>query len=252
MAHSRESFQEDLFGAIENGDTPRWTLCVQLMPESDATKTAYNPFDLTKVWPHRDYPLIEVGVLELHRNADNYFAQIEQLAFSPSNVVPGIGFSPDKVLQARVFSYADAHRYRLGTHYEMLPANAPKCPVHHYHRDGAMRLDVPRYSEGDNAFYEPNSFGGPLQDSSLGEPPLHLSGAAARWNHRTDNDDYTQAGNLFRLFNEGERLRLACNIADSMAGVPDTIVARQLSHFAAADPRYAELVKQALRRDLRG
>jgi catalase len=252
VGHSRESFQEDLFRAIENGDAPRWTLCVQLMPESDTGKTAYNPFDLTKVWPHADYPLIEVGVLELDRNADNYFAQIEQLAFSPSNVVPGIGFSPDKVLQARVFSYADAHRYRLGTHYETLPANAPRCPVHHYHRDGAMRSDVPRYNEGDNAFYEPNSFGGPVQDASASEPPLHLSGDAARWNHRTGNDDYTQAGNLFRLFEEDQQHRLARNIAESMAGVPDAIVARQLLHFAAADPLYAELVKQALRGDLRG
>jgi len=251
VARTRESFQEDLFGAIEAGDAPRWKLCVQLMPEADAARTAYNPFDITKVWPHRDYPLVEVGVLELDRNADNYFAQIEQLAFSPSNVVPGIGFSPDKLLQARVFAYADAHRYRIGTHYEKLPVNAPKCPVNHYHADGAMRPDVPRYGEGDNAYYEPSSFGGPQQDASVREPALPLSGAADRWNHRDGNDDYTQAGDLFRLLDDAQRQRLAGNIAASMAGVPDAIVARQLVHFAAADPRYAALVEQALREGMR-
>ena len=143
---SRESYQEDLFGAIEQGEFPKWRMYVQIMPETDAEKTPYNPFDLTKVWPHADYPLIEVGVLELNRNPDNYFAEIEQAAFSPSNIVPGIGFSPDKMLQARIFSYADAHRYRLGTHYEALPVNAPKCPVHHYHKDGAMRFFTQRYA----------------------------------------------------------------------------------------------------------
>ena len=137
---SRETYQEEFFGSIERGEFPRWTLYVQVMPEKEAEKTSYNPFDLTKVWPHADYPLIEVGVVELNRNPDNYFAEIEQAAFSPSNVVPGIGFSPDKVLQARIFSYADAHRYRLGTHYEALPVNVAQCPVHHYHKDGAMRF----------------------------------------------------------------------------------------------------------------
>lgn len=110
------------------------------MPEIDAEKTPYNPFDLTKVWPHSDYPLIDIGMMELNRTPENYFAEIEQAAFSPSNIVPGIGFSPDKMLQARVFSYADAHRHRLGTHYEALPVNAPRCPVHHYHKDGDMRF----------------------------------------------------------------------------------------------------------------
>ena len=246
VSRTRESFQEDLFRAIDDGDPPRWTLYVQLMSEADAEKTPYNPFDITKVWPHRDFPLVEVGVLELNRNADNYFAQIEQLAFSPSNVVPGIGFSPDKLLQARVFSYADAHRYRIGTHYETLPVNAPKCPVHHYHLDGAMRPNVPRYSEGDSAYYEPNSFGGPVQDVSVREPALHLSGNADRWNHRDGNDDYQQAGDLFRLLDEAQQQRLARNIAAAMQGVPETIIARQLRHFAAADPRYAQLVKEAL------
>ncbi|HEY0281874.1 MAG TPA: catalase, partial [Rhizomicrobium sp.] len=129
VGKTRESTQADLFGSIEKGDFPRWRFCVQIMPETDADKTPYNPFDLTKVWPHSDYPLIEVGVMELNRNPDNYFTEIEQAAFSPSNIVPGIGLSPDKMLQARIFSYADAHRHRLGTHYEALPVNEPKCPV---------------------------------------------------------------------------------------------------------------------------
>ncbi|MGE5766286.1 MAG: catalase, partial [Bacteroidota bacterium] len=159
VGKTRESTQADLYGAIESGDFPKWTLYVQVMPETDAEKTPYNPFDLTKVWPHGDYPLIEVGVMELNRNPDNYFAEIEQAAFSPSNIVPGIGFSPDKMLQARIFSYADAHRYRLGTHYEALPVNAPKCPVHHYHKDGPMRFFA--NNPYPDAYYEPNSFGGP-------------------------------------------------------------------------------------------
>src|ERR1700754_3860122 len=140
VARTRESTQEDLFYAIERREFPRWTLFVQVMPEAEADRVAYNPFDLTKVWPHRDYPLIEVGVMELNRNPVNYFAEIEQAAFSPSNIVPGVGFSPDRMLQARIFSYADAHRYRLGTHYEALPVNEPRVPVQHYHKDGAMRF----------------------------------------------------------------------------------------------------------------
>ena len=139
---------------------------IQVMPELDAEKAAFNPFDLTKVWPHKDYPLIDVGVLELNRNPDNYFAEIEQAAFSPSNIVPGIGFSPDKVLQARIFSYADAHRHRLGTHYEALPVNAPRCPVHHYHKDGAMRF-FQNDTGNPDVYYEPNSFGGPGRSAGI-------------------------------------------------------------------------------------
>lgn len=245
IGKSRETYQEDLFGAIERQEFPRWTMFVQIMPELDAEKTAYNPFDLTKVWPHSDYPLIEVGVVELNRNADNYFAEIEQAAFSPSNIVPGIGFSPDKMLQARIFSYADAHRYRLGTHYEALPVNAPKCPVHHYHKDGAMRFF--RNDTGNpDAYYEPNSFGGPTQDPSVAEPPLRLSGDAARYNHRDGNDDYTQAGNLFRLLPDDQKQRLFQNIAASIGGVPQAIIDRQLAHFDKADPAYGAGVRTAL------
>jgi catalase len=245
IAKTRESYQEDLYGSIEKGEFPRWTLQVQIMPEKEAEKTPYNPFDLTKVWPHKDYPVIEVGVMELDRNPDNYFAEIEQAAFSPSNVVPGIGFSPDKMLQARIFSYADAHRYRLGTHYESLPVNRPRCPVHHYHKDGAMRF-FRNDSGNPDAYYEPNSMGGPAQDPSVAEPPLRISGDASRYDHRTGNDDFTQAGNLFRLFTPEQKERLFRNIAEAMAGVPEEIVQRQLAHFAKADRAYGAGVARAL------
>ncbi len=235
VAKDRESAQRDLFEAIENKDFPRWKFCIQIMPETDAEKTSYNPFDLTKVWPHADYPLIEVGVLELNRNPAHYFAEVEQSSFSPSNIVPGIGFSPDKMLQGRIFAYADAHRYRVGTHYEALPVNRPRCPVHHYHADGAMLFDAP--NRGD-AYYEPNSFGGPAEVKRFAEPPLKISGDADRYDHRTGNDDYRQPGDLFRLMTPDEQARLMDNIAEAMQGVPQHIVKRQIVHFYLADKAY--------------
>jgi catalase len=233
----RESYQRELFGTIDRGEFPKWRMMIQVMPETDADKAPFNPFDLTKVWPHADYPLIEVGIMELNRNPDNYFAEIEQAAFSPSNIVPGIGFSPDKMLQARIFSYADAHRHRLGTHYEALPVNAPKSAVHHYHKDGAMRFF--RNDTGNpDAYYEPNSFGGPKEAPQYREPPLKISGDADRWNHRDGNDDFTQPGNLFRLMTTEEQGRLMDNIAAAMQGVPTFIVERQVALFAKCDPAY--------------
>ena len=243
VAGDRESSQRDLYDAIERGDHPKWRFCVQIMPETDAEKTPYNPFDLTKIWPHADYPLIEVGVIELNRNPAHYFAEVEQSSFSPSNIVPGIGFSPDKMLQGRIFAYADAHRYRVGTHYEALPVNRPRTPVHHYHADGPMRFDAP---QGGDAYYEPNSFDGPAQAPGYAEPPLKISGDADRYDHREGNDDYTQAGNLFRLLPADEKERLFQNIAEAMAGVPETIVQRQLAHFLKADPAYGQGVAKAL------
>ncbi|WP_413206512.1 catalase [Rhodospirillum sp. A1_3_36] len=248
VGESRETYQEALFGGIEAGVFPQWDVKVQIMPEADAEKTPYNPFDLTKVWPHGDYPLIDVGVMELNRNAENYFAEIEQAAFSPSNVVPGIGHSPDKMLQARIFSYADAHRYRLGTHYEALPVNAPKCPVHHYHKDGAMRFTPNMPSP--NAYYEPNSFGGPQEDLSVKEPPLRIDGDADRYNHREGNDDYGQPGDLFRLMTPEQQQRLISNIAEHMAGIPEEIMRRQIAHFSKADPAYGAGVAKALGLDM--
>lgn len=246
IGKNRESYQTDLFGAIERGEFPRWAVKIQVMTEAQAKHTAYNPFDLTKVWPHGEFPLIDVGVLELNRNPDNYFAEVEQAAFSPSNTVPGIGFSPDKVLQGRLFAYADAHRYRLGTHYEALPVNAPQCPVHHYHKDGSMRFFANDTGNPD-AYYEPNSFGGPAQDATQAEPPLPIDGDADRYNHRDGNDDYTQPGNLFRLFDADQRGRLFTNIAEAMAGIPTFIIERQLAHFDQADPAYGAGVRAALK-----
>ncbi len=240
VGKTRESYQEALFGAIDKGEYPRWTLQVQIMPEEDADKHWYNPFDLTKVWPHGDYPPIEVGVLELNRNPENYFAEIEQVAFSPSNIVPGISWSPDKMLQSRIFSYADAHRYRLGTHYEMLPVNRPRCPVHHYHKDGPMRFFEPLTGNVD-AYYEPNSFDGAAEDDRYAEPPLKIDADFAdRFNHREGNDDYRQPGDLFRLMTAEQQGRLMDNIAEAMQGVPEEIVKRQIVHFYRADPAYGE------------
>jgi catalase len=245
VGKSRETFQEDLYGSIDRGEYPRWTVQVQIMPELDAEKTPYNPFDLTKVWPHADFPPIDVAILELNRNPENYFAEIELAAFSPSNSVAGISFSPDKVLQSRVFSYADAHRYRLGVHYEALPVNAPRCPVHHYHKDGVMRF-FDNNTGNPDAYYEPNSFGGPKQDASVAEPPLRISGDAARYDHRAGNDDYSQPGALFRLFTAEQKQRLFNNVADAMHGVPDFIIDRQIEHFNRADPAYGAGVRAAL------
>lgn len=243
IAKDRESSQRDLFEAIERGDFPQWDFKVQIMPEKDAETYHVNPFDLTKVWPHADYPLIDVGVLELNRNPENYFQEIEQAAFSPSNIVPGISWSPDKMLQARVFSYADAHRYRVGTWYEALPVNRPKSAVNTYHMDGSMNFMPPSSSP---AYYEPNTMGGPKEDSRFAEPPLKISGDADRYNHREGNDDYTQPGNLFRLMSADQQQQLFNNIAEAMDGVPEEIIRRQLAHFHQADPAYGAGVAKAL------
>ena len=245
IGRTREAYQEELFGTIERGEFPKWTLFVQIMTEEDALKTSFNPFDLTKVWPHGEFPLIEVGVMELNRNPDNYFTDIEQAAFSPSNIVPGISFSPDKMLQARIFSYADAHRYRLGTHYESLPVNRPKSGVATYHKDGKMRF-FENFKENPDAYYEPNSFGGPKENAKFAEPPLKISGDADRYDHREGNDDYIQPRALFNLFNNEQKNRLFSNIAESMAGVPKHIINRQLELFNKVDAAYAEGVKKAL------
>ena len=246
ISKTRESSQSDLYEAIERSEYPRWRFCIQVMTEAQADAMAFNPFDLTKVWPHKDYPLIEVGILELNRNPEHYFAEIEQSSFSPSNVIPGVGFSPDRMLQARIFSYADAHRYRVGTHYESLPVNRPKSAVAHYHPDGAMRFDSP---VGSDTYYEPNSFGGPApQALGAPEPPLHISGDATNYDHRQDNDCFFQPRALFKLMDAGQQGRLFQNIAEAMAGVPDFIVERQLKLFTLVDPAYGAGVAKALGR----
>ncbi|KAA0573653.1 catalase [Azospirillum sp. Sh1] len=234
----------DLYASIEDGDFPAWTVSVQIMPEAEADAYRINPFDLTKVWPHADYPLIEIGELVLNRNPENFFAETEQAAFSPASVVPGISFSPDKMLQGRLFAYADAHRYRLGGNYAQIPVNKPQgCPVHNYQRDGAMRVDG---NGGGRPNYEPNSFGGPAQTGVASEPPLRISGDAATYDHREGNDDYAQAGALFRLIGVEAQDRLMDNIAGSLGKAPLFIQQRQLKHFLAADPAYGEGVAKRL------
>ena len=235
--------QRDLFEAIKNGDFPKWRVCVQIMPEKDADSYHINPFDLTKVWPHGDYPLIEVGELVLDRNPENYFAEVEQAAFDPKNIVPGMGYSPDKMLQARLISYPDAHRYRLGVNYDSLPVNKPQCPFHTYNRDGAMRFDG---NSGASVNYEPNSFGGPTQDPAYRERPRPVSGTVDRHNHRLDADYYTQPGNLFRLMKPDARERLIGNIAASLKNAPRRIQELQVQHFFQADPAYGAGVANAL------
>jgi catalase len=233
----------DLFEAIERGDFAKWRVAVQIMPEAEAENYKVNPFDLTKIWSHKDYPLVDVGVMELNRNPRNYFAEIEQAAFSPVNIVPGMGYSPDKMLQARLISYPDAHRYRLGVNHEALPVNAPRCPVHTYNRDGAMRFDD---NGGPGPNYEPNSFGGPVGDHKYVERRYSTSGEVGRYNHREGNDDYTQAGDLFRLMKPDEKARLIANLVGHMSSVPERIQRLQISHFMKADPAYGRGVAEGL------
>jgi len=243
IAKDRESSQRDLYEAIENKDYPRWTLYVQLMPEKDAAKVPYHPFDLTKIWPHKDYPLIEVGMLELNRNPENYFAEVEQLAFAPANVVPGISFSPDKMLQSRLFAYGDAQRYRLGVNHHQIPVNAPKCPFNSYHRDGAMRVDG---NQGATIGYEPNSKGQWQEQPDFSEPPLAIEGAADHWNHREDEDYYSQPGNLFRLMTPEKQQVLFENTARSVGGASLEIQKRHIASCTKADPAYGAGVAKAL------
>ncbi|MCE9625916.1 MAG: catalase [Deltaproteobacteria bacterium] len=232
--------QRDLFESIQRGDFPKWALKIQVMPEAEAKQYRWNPFDLTKVWPHADYPLMDVGVLELNENPDNYFAHVEQAAFAPANVVDGIGYSPDKMLQGRLLSYPDAHRYRLGVNFEQLPVN--KCPyqVSNYHRDGHMRVDG---NGGGDPNYFPNSFDDIFPDQEYKEPAWQLDSSLADWYDRNaegENDHYTQPGNLFRLISERDKKNTIANIVGSMSGIEgpkrDQIVRRQLCHFFRADP----------------
>ncbi|MDR2127631.1 MAG: catalase [Burkholderiaceae bacterium] len=244
VASDRETHQRDLYQAIEQGNFPRWTLYVQIMPEQDAEKVPYHPFDLTKVWPHADWPLIEVGVLELNRNPANYFADVEQAAFSPGNLVPGIGVSPDRMLQARLINYADAQRYRLGANYHQIPVNAARCPVHSNHRDGQGRLDG---NYGGLPHYEPNSFGQWLQQPRFREPPLKINGNADFWDYRENDADYfSQPRALLRLMNAAQQQALFDNTARAMGDAPDFIKHRHIRNCHACDPAYGAGVAKAL------
>lgn len=245
VAGDRESSQRDLYDNIERGHFPRWTFYVQVMPEKDADSYAINPFDLTKVWPHKDYPLIEVGVLELNRNPENVFAEVEQAAFNPAHVVPGIGFSPDRMLQGRLFSYGDAQRYRLGVNHTHIPVNAPRCPYHSYHRDGQMRVDG---NQGSRLAYEPNSQGEWAEQPEYAEPPLSLVGAADHWNHRVDEDYYSQPGALFRLMSPSQQQALFDNTARAIVGASQQVIERHIGHCSKADPAYGAGVREAIGR----
>ncbi|WP_418186307.1 catalase [Aliarcobacter vitoriensis] len=243
VGQDRESNQRDLFENIEKGNFPKWSFEIQIMNEEQAKACDFNPFDLTKVWPHSDYPMIKVGTMTLNENPKNYFSQVEQASFSPSNIVPGIGFSPDKMLQARIFSYPDAQRYRVGTHYEMLPVNRPIVEVNTYNLDGSMNFQV---KEPTKAFYEPNSFDGAIEDSSFLEPDLEVGDIAKRYNHRDGNDDFSQPRALFLLMSDNQKEQLFSNIKDAMDGVPRNIVDRQIALFEQIHSDYASGVKKAL------
>ena len=242
--------QRDLVNAIKNGDFPKWKLHIQVMTNSQAQKFPWNPFDVTKVWPHSDYPLMEVGIMELNEIPANYFADVEQAAFAPSNQIPGIGMSPDKMLQGRILAYPDAHRYRLGTNYEQIPVNRPICPVHNHERDGAMNV---MGNGGSEPNYYPNSYDNIEADKKFKEPGLPIDSTVADIYDRNENDDdhYTQPGMLFRkVMTDQERANTVTNIVDSMSGISgpkrDKIIQRQLEHFYKADKELAGLVAAGL------
>ena len=245
VGKDRETHQRDLFDSIERGDYPRWNLFIQVMTDAEAKAFRFNPFDLTKVWPKGDFPLLEVGFFELNRSPENVFAEVEQAAFSPANVVPGISFSPDKMLQARLFSYGDAQRYRLGVNFNHIPVNAPQCPFHSYHRDGAMRTDG---NLGRTPTYYPNSREEWIDQPSLNEPSLELDSVVAHWDHRLDDDHWQQPGELFRKMDAGQRQALFDNTARSVGGAAVRIQQRHVANCLRADPAYGAGVALALTR----
>lgn len=246
--------QHDLLTNIDAGNFPRWDMKIQVMTEEQAKTYQWNPFDLTKVWPHADFPLIDVGELELNKNPDNYFAHVEQSAFAPAHVVDGIGYSPDKMLQGRLLSYPDAHRHRLGGNYEQIPVN--RCPfaVNNYERDGGMRVDG---NGGAGPNYFPNSFDDIAADPAYKEPSWELSSGVADWYDRNaegENDHYTQPGNLYRLMNDQAKHDLVTNIVNSMSGIDgpkkDLIVNRQLCHWFRADIGLGMAIAKGLQLDM--
>jgi catalase len=239
--------QLDLLHAIERKEYPSWTLKMQIMPVAEAANYKFNPFDLTKIWLHKDYPLIEVGKLVLNRNPENYFADVEQAAFNPANFVPGIGPSPDKMLQGRLFAYGDAHRYRLGINHTALPVNRPHAvEANNYGRDGQMRFDG---NSGSMKNYEPNSFDGPVQNNEPTYAPIEVHGVTGSfpWERHKEDNDFVQAGNLYRLMSEDEKNRLVDNIANSLSQVSrQEIIDRAISNFRNADPDYGNRVSKAV------
>ncbi len=239
--------QRDLFNAIEGGDYPSWTLKVQIMPFEDAKTYRFNPFDLTKVWPHSDYPLHEVGKLVLNRNVEDYHTEMEQAAFEPNNIVPGTGLSPDKMLLARGFSYSDAHRARLGVNYKQIPVNTPKVEVHAYSKDGAMRI-----RNATDPVYAPNSFGGPQADPArVAEVHWFADGEMVRqaYTLRPDDDDWGQAGTLVReVLDDAARERLAHNvIGHVLEGVKEPVLSRVFEYWRNIDPDLGKKIEEGVR-----
>jgi len=240
----------DLVEAIEEKDFPKWAMKIQVMTDDQAKTFKWNPFDITKVWFHNDFPLIDVGIMELNRIPENYFRDVEQSAFAPANIVDGIGFSPDKLLQGRLLSYPDAHRYRLGVNYEQIPVN--KCPfaTTNYQRDGHMQTGD---NGGSEPNYRPNSFDDIVADESYKQPAMQLESNIADWFDRNQNDDdhFTQPGMLYRdAMNEQDRKNLVSNIVSSMSGIcgekKDEIINRQLCHFFRADTQLGMEVAKGL------
>jgi len=246
VGNDRESHQRDLFEAIGNGNYPKWKMFIQIMTEEQAESMPYNPFDLTKVWYKGDFPLIPVGEFELNRNPENYFQDVEQAAFNPANIVPGIGFSPDRMLQGRLFSYGDAQRYRLGVNHHQIPVNMPRGATHTYnsfHRDGQMRVDG---NHGATLHYEPNSYNIWREQPEHDEPTQKVSGDIKRWNFREDDDNYyEQPGKLFRLMTPDAQQRLFENTARNMNGVEEHIKIRHIGNCFKADPDYGRGVADA-------
>lgn len=243
-----DAHQRDLYDSLEAGDFPSWTLKMQIMPFEDAKTYRFNPFDLTKVWPHADYPLVEVGKLQLNRNVTDYHAQIEQVAFEPNNLVPGTGLSPDKMLLARGFSYADAHRARLGVNYKQIPVNAPQAPVHSYSKDGAMRIDPVT-----DPVYAPNSYGGPQADPSRTDDggTWYSDGELVRtaYTLRPEDDDWGQAGTMVReVWNDEERARFVENVSGHLSdGVSEPVLLRAFEYWKNVDKEIGDRVEQAVR-----
>jgi len=235
----------DLYESIERGQYPAWTVYAQIMTPEDVKGYRFDSFDITKVWPHGDARLNAVGRMVLDRNPENYFADVEQAAFSPGNFVPGIGPSPDKLLQGRLFSYHDTHRHRLGSNYHLLPVNAPKAaPMSTYQRDAAMRVDA---GGGGGPNYYPNTFGGPVPDPEAGGPPTDVSGLAARYAYELTDDDFVQAGELYRkVMTDQDRDHLIGNIVSHLGGAQKRIQLRQTALFWKADPEYGRRVAGGL------
>ena len=235
----------DLYESIKKGEYPAWKVYVQIMTPEEAESYRFDPFDITKVWPHKDYPLQPFGRMVLNRNPKNYFAEVEQSAFSPGNFVPGIGPSPDRLLQGRLFSYHDTHRHRLGPNYHLLPVNAPRAAKENsYQRDGSMRFDD---NSGEKPNYWPNSFGGPAPDPGVAAPPVDISGMAARHVYEHSDIDFVQAGDLYRkVMTDKDRDHLIGNIVPHLKGAQEHIQLRQTALFYKADAEYGERIAKGL------